>query len=410
MRAATGLLIVFFFAVIAGVGVFGISQVSDGGSLNERWSSDTVRDYQSNHHPIAAAAVDGEPLIVAPINELSSAGELSDTSCVLVRLNSTGDAVWQAGLAAENCNNHAIPDPTIADIDGDGSPEVLVARGDHTLTVHDSETGDIEWQHETTGLGYSEPAVNDLLPAKGNEIVVVDLGGGLFTISANGTTVWHHDLDSSTWAAPKIADFDGDGNKEIAIGTGSAVHLYNANGEQLWQTNKSARQMAVGQANNDPTSELFVTGTKELYAFDGNSGSIIWSKEFDGRPNINDIGGSESEGASTSYVSINGGTLHALSGDDGSIQWTSSFPGDNRITPPPTLGDVDGDGTDEIIATTMEGIVYVLNSNTGEQRATYERDVPIWTHATVVDIDNDADDDVLVIYGDGRVVALTFDS
>lgn len=411
MRAATGLIIILFSAIIVGVGVFGILQASDGGSLNERWSSDTVRDYQSNHHPIAAGTMDREPLIVAPINEISSTEDLSDTSCALVRLNTTsGDAEWQAGLAADHCNNHAIPDPTIADIDGDGSPEVLVARGDHTLTVHDSQTGDIKWQHETTGLGYSEPAVADFLPAKGIETVVVDLTGGLFTIYANGTTAWHHNLDATTWAAPKIADFDGDGNQEIAIGTGSAIHLYDANGEQQWQTDLSTRQMAIGQADNDPTPELFVTGTKELFAFDGGSGSIIWSKEFEGRPNINDLGENESAGAATVYVAVNGGTLHALSGNDGSTQWTSSFPGDNRITPPPTLGDVDGDGTDEIIATTMEGVVYVLNSNNGEQRATYERDVPIWTHATVVNIDSDADDDVLVIYGDGRVVALAFES
>ena len=40
--------------------------------------------------------------------------------------------------------------------------------------------------------------------------------------------------------------------------------------------------------------------------------------------------------------------------------------------------------------------------------ATYERDVPIYTHPVVADLAGEAGTEVLVTYGDGRVVALSF--
>ena len=45
--------------------------------------------------------------------------------------------------------------------------------------------------------------------------------------------------------------------------------------------------------------------------------------------------------------------------------------------PPPTLGDIGGDRSPELVVGTQEGVVYVLDPASGEQLATYERETPV---------------------------------
>ncbi|WP_379794646.1 PQQ-binding-like beta-propeller repeat protein [Halomarina halobia] len=397
------------------VGVLGAFQIlGSGGTLTELWVSDTARNYQANHHPVAAERTDAGVLIVAPLNEIGDDVELTETSCSLARLNATTGAVmWRAGVPPANCTNHALPSPTIADVNDDGTAEVLIVRGDRTLTVHSAVTGAEVWRHSTSELGYSRPAVADLLSAPGREIVVVDLSGHLFMIRADGSTAWDRELGSTVWADPAVDDFDGDGASEIAVATGESVFLLEPDGEQVWRTNVSSLWMATGQADADTAPELFIADNVDntVYALDGGAGEIQWSRTFDGTPALHAVGDGDADDTPEVYVGASGGTLIALNATDGVTEWTTRLPGaEQRITPPPALGDIDGDEASELVAGTSEGVVVVVDPATGEQVATYEREVPIKTNPTLVDIDGDGDDEILVIYGDGRVVALSFET
>jgi hypothetical protein len=61
-----------------------------------------------------------------------------------------------------------------------------------------------------------------------------------------------------------------------------------------------------------------------------------------------------------------------------------------------------------VIAVTNSGTVAVLDAESGSEMAAYEREVPVWTVPTPADLDGDGDTEVLVRYGDGRVVALDY--
>jgi hypothetical protein len=74
------------------------------------------------------------------------------------------------------------------------------------------------------------------------------------------------------------------------------------------------------------------------------------------------------------------------------------------------LGDVTGDRQSEVIAVTETGSVVVLDAASGAELARYERSVPIWTFATPANIDDDSRMEILVRYGDGRVVALEYET
>lgn len=410
MRTSTALFLLALLLLLVGGGLYALMDTSASGTLSEQWVSDTSRTYQQNHHPVMAAEFDDETIIVAPINELSTIEGLTDTSCALVRLNpSNGDTEWQAGLPAENCTIHALTEPAIDDIDGDGTPEVLSATGDERLVAHDADTGTEKWRHPTTSLGYSKPATADLLPSDGKEAVVVDLRGGLFVVHANGTTAWQRNHDSSTWADPQIADFDGDGDQEIAVGTVDAIYLYEADGELIWEKDISARFLATGQADNDEPPELFVTSIDDVAALDGENGRTVWSREFNTVAKMHSVGDGDEDSIDEVYLGLSGGTVRALDATDGTDEWSTQLPGENRNMPPPTLGDVGDDSSPELVIGTQEGVVYVLDPDSGEQLASYEREIPVWTYPVLADIDEDPDNEILIMFGDGRVAALSFD-
>lgn len=410
MRGSTLLLILALLLLLVGGGFYALMETSASGTLSEQWVSDTSRTYQQNHHPVMAETYEDEAIIVAPINELSTIDGLTDTSCSLVRLDpSNGNTDWQAGLPADNCTNHALTEPAIDDIDGDGTYEVLSATGDRRLVAHDAETGRELWRHPTTSLGYSKPATADLLPSDGKEVVVVDLRGGLFVVHANGTTAWQRIHDESTWADPQIADFDGDGDPEIAVGTDSAIYLYEADGELVWEKDISARFLATGQADEDETPELFVTSIDDVIALQGENGETAWSQNVGSVAKMHSVGDGDEDGTDEVYLGLSGGTVLALDGTDGREEWSTEFPGENRIMPPPTLGDVGGGASPELVIGTQEGAVYVLDPDSGEQLASYEREIPVWTYPVLADIDEDSDDEILIMFGNGRVAALSFE-
>lgn len=413
MKRGTWAVILLTVFVLAAFAVFGAVQIlSSGGELTEQWVSDTTRGYQQNHHPIAATTTDEGVIVVVPINDVGT--DATNTSCALVRLDdSSGDVAWRSGVPPANCTAHSLPDSTIADLDGDGTQEILIARGDHILAVHDAATGTIEWSHPTSYLGYSRPAVGDILPAAGKEVVLVELNGTLSIIHSDGSTAWQRNLSASTWAPPYIADFDKDGTSEIAVGTNEGVSLFERDGEQAWRRNSSVPGMVTAPVDTDPAPELIVANDSKqaVSALDGATGRVIWSQSVEGKPAFNAVGDGDGDGVSEVYVGVSGGRLAALDATDGTVEWTTDLTQDDRgVMPPPSLGDLDGDGTPELVAGIPEGELTVLDPSTGEQLATYEREVPIWSHPTLVDLDADGQKDILVLYGDGRVVALSYES
>jgi len=80
-----------------------------------------------------------------------------------------------------------------------------------------------------------------------------------------------------------------------------------------------------------------------------------------------------------------------------------------QMMPPPNLGDLDGDGSSELLAAGNDGSVTVLDPATGDVLSSYARDVPIYTHATLADSDGDGASEAYVTYADGRVVRLDYE-
>ena len=401
---AAGLLLLLGSVVIVGV-------VVSGSTLEEQWVSDTPRNNERNHHSVDAGP--NGSVIVAPIAEVPKSDvTLSPEACSLVRLSpENGDIKWRDTVPPKKCFTHALTQPAIDDLDGDGTLEVVVASTENAIIVHSAANGTERWRINMPAYGYGQPAVGDLTESAGKEIVASDIKGNLVAIHANGTVAWRTSLReriwnrSSVYERPRVTDIDGDGSQEVLVGTTSGVAVLDATGQIQWHRNKTARYLTSARMGDGESPTVFTSGYDGIWAFDEAAGEMKWER---GLSNTR-IGPAETvDGRQLLFAGVYGGEIAALDAQSGETIWTTQIASEDAIVPPPVLTDVGGDERPEIVAVANDGTVAVLDAASGAELAAYERTVPVWTSATPADIDGDGNTELLVMFGDGRVVALDY--
>lgn len=417
------------------------------GTLEEDWISDTERDIQGNHHAVAAARIDGKPMVFAPVsghaNSEETAGDGHQHShangCALLGLNGTTGAVrWTNPTTERACTIHAVADPVVADVDGDGDQEVVAATTEERVTITDPKTGFLQSTAKLSAYGFTRPLVDDFLAGeeanasnKSNassesgdsnkstraEVAVVDVRGQVVVLRGS-TEVWSHQLAGDVQAQPRAADLDDDPQRELVVGTidGSVVALDPGEGVRWNRTleDASVTWLTVGQADADPRTEVVAATYEGEVVLLDDDGSVRWSRDVGKLAAVDAFTDGDGDGEAEVYATNKTGVVWTI-GPDGDVEWTRDVVGNKagenyQMTPPPVVGDVTGDGSPELVIADNAGGVTVLDPRTGEVLATYSRDVSVWTHPTVADLDDDGADEILVMYGDGRVVKLSYES
>lgn len=413
MRATTMAAIAVLVIALASVVVFAVSGgFGASGSLDERWVSDTARDRAPNHHAVAAHAIGANGMVYAPISGASNTDQ-----CDLVGLEADdGSRRWNYPIPPANCTIHSVADPTIADYDADGVKEVFVATTENAVIGMHPLTGEVEFRHNLTAYGYTQPLVTDFTGDDGKEIIAVDVQGAVFVLRPDGSVVWERQYSSYTWGQPDVADFDGDGDRELVVGFGGSgeLVLFESDGTVAWNRTRpvqgSITWMATGQADDDVPTEIAIATTDGVVAvLDGRDGSVQWRRDLGTLAAVHAFGDGDGDGVTEVYAVAADGKLRSYTASNGTDEWTTTLTTEGvQMTPPPSMGDIDGDGNQELVAVTNNGIVAVVDPKSGEVLDSYRRDVPIWVHPTVTDVTGDGTPETFVIYGDGRVVAFSF--
>ncbi|GAA0290776.1 PQQ-binding-like beta-propeller repeat protein [Halarchaeum salinum] len=397
MRTRTAVALVLVILALGGVAGYAFLSQS-GGALSVEWVSETPRPNQVNHHPVTAVVSDGRVDIVAPVSSVAG----KDARCRVTMLNANGSIRWQRAIDPDQCAIHGIGDAVITDATGDGNADVLVPTTENRLYVYNATDGATEWKQNLTSFGYAGPVV---LESPRRLIIQPDFQGMVFGITANGSVAWRHDLNETVLANPEQIDVPDIPEPTVVIGSSSNVTVLSANGTVVWKRTARATWLATGHSAGRDV--VITSGGSTITAFTAN-GTQLWQRENWTRPSLGHVADGDADGTPEVYVGSGGDAVAALNVTTGATEWRTDLAIDANMLPPPAVGDVDGDSAREVVAVTNGGTVHVMNPNTGEIRASYRRDVAVWAEPTLFDIDNDGSEEILVMYGDGRVVALSY--
>ncbi len=151
---------------------------------------------------------------------------MNDAGGFIHRISHEGELVWTSFQAGGANEGH----PTIADMDRDGSFEVLWASQDHYLYCVDAATGEEVWRFDSGAKMYTNPVfVADINNDDQFEGLVWndDPVNSVIAVSASGAEVgrWTELHGSPIRLTPAMGDVDDDGQLEMALMSGAAIYV-----------------------------------------------------------------------------------------------------------------------------------------------------------------------------------------
>ncbi len=324
----------------------------------------------------------------------------------------SSNAAWTVNLSGWDRSSS----PTVADVNGDGTPEIIVGHQDGWLRVLDARTGQniAHWPQPAGAAIDSTAAVGDL-DKNGHKEIVVGVGstwvpnqqGGVVVFNADGSVrcryrtadygnIWANTggpdgYADAVFSSPAIGDVDGDGFPDIVFGAFDLhIHAIDRNCHSIFSYNVEDSvwsSPALRDIDGDGRMEIFIGGDQtaggaidweggEFRALKWTPGGVVelWKRQIHdtiwSSPAIGDIDGDGRlevvVGGGFMLNNIDGHKIWAWHADDG-----SPVPGWPVLTggstmPSPALGDVTGDGIPEVAASSSDGFVHVYRGN-GQQ-------------------------------------------
>ncbi len=286
---------------------------------------------------------DGTPeLVVASIDGTVEAFRLTDRT-----------RLWSRSLGATAIE----ASPVIADLGGDGKADVVIGTMDGRVVWLDGPTGAVartfhqgDPLHCSPGSDcrpdgfFATPAVADVNGDAIPDIVAPSWDHTVYAWSRGGTLLWRRYLEDTLWSSPVVTDIDRDGRPEIVLGG------------DIW----------AGNPLGKPEGGLVWILRRDGSTYPGYPKSVpgqtVWSSPAvgdlnrDGFPDV-------IVGSGTNWADPAGRKVQAFTAKTG-----GNLPGwpvtvEGRVMSSPALGDLDGDDGLEVAVASEGGYVYAFDSS-----------------------------------------------
>ena len=317
-------------------------------------------------------------------------------------VDSQGRQVWMQGVQIPISTS-----PTVANLVEDEFPEVLVVNQTGTIFCLAGKTGDPIWKYNLPGTiewGATALAVYDLDGDGDLEIIATDNQSNVICLSNDGEKVWQYTGDHGFARCPAIGTV-GKGKEPVILIGGANVPLLclDAQGKERWRLEGKAQGASpvIADIDGDGYNEIVGSSDNALIRVDS-AGKVLWKHDM---PKSIDssiaVGDGDEDGVVDIYSVDLAGTFVVLD-PNGKKQWGADVR--ERVRRTPAIADIDGDDKLEVVVAGYSGEMYIFSGD-GELKESIA--VPNTTNAapTVIDLDGKGTPSILYVTGTGDILA-----
>ncbi len=285
----------------------------------------------------------------------------------------------------------------------------------HAVAASPATAPDLKWSLETRGKIYAAPVLADLDNDGIQEaIVAASQDRRILCLDDAGRIRWAVGVDDGSpeglQATPSAVDYDGDGKREVFfVSRGGTAGCISARGEWIWRRDMGDVMDYTGPVladiNNDGRIEIvFGSESGTLYCL-GDTGEILWHYQADGKVRgIPAVAPDPSTGTMLIYATFGGGREACLN-STGDVVWSHDEPMPRKERwCSPAVGDLDGDGTPEVVTITDDFQVIARDAFTGDEEWRWkgEHRIDQTSGVALVDFDGSGTLDVVCADGSGQ--------
>ncbi|HOC67646.1 MAG TPA: glycoside hydrolase family 9 protein [Candidatus Hydrogenedentes bacterium] len=330
-------------------------------------------------------------------------------------IDATGAPCWEYD---GKWTKRLVSAPALSNPGADGLRRIAIANGDGSLTCLCAATGTLLWRREPGPVEWGGALWMPGPAEKEQTVVVATETTGVHAFSEGGDLLWHL---SETQASPPLlargrlaaGDTDGDGHFEL-VGTGRyGVFCASDTGHLLYTRNTGDEfpgGVALADADGDGNAEIYAASRYDafLWRFDAASGEPAWKAPLYAPVDaysaaaiaVGDITG---DGRDEIVLGDGAGHVYAFS-CTGALLWT--FQTATEVHAAVSLGDVTGDGCAEVLAASGDHHLYCLDGQ-GRLVWRHETGLRLVSPPTLTDLDGDGQTDLLLCGSDRLLRRLT---
>lgn len=369
------------------------------------WSAETATTRPDCTHAISAAVVvdldgDGSPEVLSN-QACDSAWEVG---ILRAYRGTTGEEIW-----ASSVETYGRISVGAADVKGDGNVIVVTitsATGaDPNRAIAFDAMGNELWRSTDAGGnvvriagGNNAPTFADLDGDGSAEII-----WGAAVLDADGVLIWERDTggnegtnDGYTGGISAVADIDMDGLVEIVAGR----RAYERDGAAQWTAATPDGYPAIAQFDEDPQPEVALVASGNVYLLDGADGSIEFGPVAlpgggrGGPPTIADF-----DGDGLPEIGVAGAGSYSVYDPDGDmpVLWSRTTQDVSSNATGSSVFDFEGDGSAEVVYQD-ECYIWVYRGSDGEVLLQIDStSATIHEYPLVVDVDADGNSEIVAV-------------